>query len=73
MHSIIVPLRISAEEFQRLYQGTVKNVSALSVDAKRVRFPASILRPYVTHNGILGTFAIHFDEQNRFKYIEKID
>jgi hypothetical protein len=71
--SIVVPLRISAEEFQRLYQGSVKEVNALSIDAKRVRFPAHILRPFVTHHGIVGTFAIHFDEQKRFKSIEKID
>ncbi len=73
MHSITVSLRISAEEFQRLYQGTAKDVSALSVDAKRVHFPANILRPFVTHYGVEGTFVIHFDEQKRFKYIEKID
>lgn len=73
MHSIIVPLRISAEEFQRLYEGAVKDVSARSLDGRRVRFPANILRPFVTHSGVDGTFHIHFGDDNRFQRIEKID
>lgn len=72
MRSIIVSLKIQAEEFQRLYQGNVKDVSARSVDGLSVRFPANILRPYVTHAGIVGTFAIHFSDDNRFHSIEKI-
>lgn len=72
MRSIIVPLKIQAEEFQRLYQGNVKDVSARSIDGLSVRFPANILRPYVTRAGIFGTFAIHFSDDNRFHSIEKI-
>lgn len=70
---ILVNLLITAEEYQRLYQGTVRDVLAHSVDGRRVRFPAMILRPYVTHNGISGRFRIIFDEGNRFQSIEKID
>ena len=73
MRSIIVPLRIQPEEFQRLYEGNVKDVSARSIDGLRVRFPANILRPFVNHSGVAGTFAIHFSDDNRFHSIEKID
>jgi predicted flavoprotein YhiN len=73
LHSIIVPLKISPEEFQRLYEGHVKEVSARSSDGRQVRFPANILRPFVTHFGVSGTFAIHFSEDKRFHSIEKID
>lgn len=73
MRSIIVPLRILPDEFQRLYEGNVKDVSARSSDGLRVRFPANILRPFVTHAGVSGTFAIHFGDDNRFHSIEKID
>jgi hypothetical protein len=72
LRSIIVPLKIQADEFQRLYQGTVKDVSARTLDGLIVRFPATILRPFVTHAGIMGTFAIHFSDENRFHSIEKI-
>ena len=73
MSSIIVQLNIYADEFQRLYEGSAKDVTARSSDGRRVRFPANILRPYVTHNGVQGTFAIHFSADNRFQSIEKID
>ncbi|MET0355299.1 MAG: DUF2835 domain-containing protein [Cellvibrio sp.] len=73
MRSIIVPLKIYPDEFQRLYEGNVKDVSALSIEGLRVRFPANILRPYVTHAGVIGTFAIHFSDENKFHSIEKID
>ncbi len=66
-------LRISSDEFQRLYEGTAKEVSARSIDGRRVRFPANILRPFVTHVGIMGIFRIHFSDDNRFHHIEKID
>lgn len=66
-------LQISVTDFQRMYEGTVKDVTARCQEGRRVRFPANILRPFITHNGILGTFHIHFDDDNRFKSIEKID
>ncbi len=66
-------LQISPDEFQRLYEGTVKEVSARSIDGRRVRFPANVLRPFVTHIGISGLFRIQFSDDNRFQRIEKID
>lgn len=73
MRDLIVNLMISADEYQRLYQGVVRDVLAISVDGRRVRFPAMILRPYVTHVGVRGRFRILFDESHRFQGIEKID
>lgn len=73
MNAVILNLFISPDEYQRLYQGAVREVVATSVDGRRIRFPAMILRPWVTHNGIRGRFRIVFDENNRFQKIEKID
>ncbi len=72
LNAIVVSLFISAEEFQRLYQGSAKTVHALSVDGRNIRFPAAILRPFVLHNGVSGTFQINFDEQNRFQSIQRL-
>jgi hypothetical protein len=73
LRSIYVQLNISPEQFQRLYEGVVKTVNARSLDGRNVSFPANILRQFVTHTGIVGTFAIHFSDENRFQNIEKID
>lgn len=72
MKSIIVNIAISAEEFQRLYEGNVKTVFARSIDGRSIRFPAGILRPFVLHTGVRGTFEIEFDEENRFKAIKRL-
>jgi hypothetical protein len=73
LKSIIVNLVISAEEFQRLYEGSAKSVFAKSLDGRNVRFPAAILRPFVLHTGIRGTFQINFDEDSRFQSIQRLD
>lgn len=72
MKSIIVNLSISTDEFQRLYEGNAKTVFAHSIDGRSIRFPAGILRPFVLHNGIRGTFQIDFDEENRFQSILRL-
>jgi hypothetical protein len=73
MRSLVVNLHIAADEYQRLYQGAARDVLAYSADGQRVRFPAMILRPFVTHAGIRGRFRIDFDEQNRFQAIQRVD
>lgn len=72
MKSVIVSLAISADEFQRLYQGTAKEVLAYSTEGQRIRFPAGILRPFVLHSGVYGVFQIDFDKENRFKAINRL-
>lgn len=69
--SIEVVLSISADEFLALYQGIARDVVAVATDGRRVRFPARILQPYVTHQGIQGRFVIQFDASNRFAGISR--
>lgn len=73
MNAVEVNLYISPDEYQRWYQGSAKHVHATTVDGRSVQFPAPILRSFVTREGIRGRFRIHFDTQNRFQTIEKID
>ena len=69
---LTVNLHIEREAFLRLYQGAASNVSAQSEDGLRIKFPANILIPYVSHAGIHGRFAIYFDETNKFQRIERL-
>lgn len=72
MQTITVRLNISPEEFIRLYNGSARNVNAPAIDGRRVSFPAAILRPFVTHQGIRGLFNITFDDNNKFAEIARI-
>lgn len=72
MRSLIVDLSISAEKYLRVYEGSAKHVIAYDRTGLRVQFPVGILRPYVSRDGIIGSFSIEFDKDNKFYSIKKI-
>nr|WP_261841266.1 DUF2835 domain-containing protein [Aliamphritea ceti] len=72
MQQIIVDISLSNEEYLQHYRGTAKNVVAYSRDGRRIRFPADILRSFLLHNGVHGSFAIRFDDQGKFSDIRRL-
>ncbi|GLS26544.1 DUF2835 domain-containing protein [Marinibactrum halimedae] len=70
--SIDVRLSIPAQEYLRLYQSGVANVSAVAVDGRRVQFPSRALRPFVTHQGVVGMFRLYLDEDNRLVNLVRV-
>jgi hypothetical protein len=53
--------------------GSAKVVVARSEDNRTIRFHASAVREFVTHDGIFGDFEITFDENNKLIAIQSID
>jgi len=72
MRNVTISISISAQDYLAHYQGTVKEVVARSSDGRNIRFPSTILKPFVSHEGIRGTFVISFDDNNKFQGIRKI-
>ncbi len=73
MKSVEIHLNISKDEFIKLYQsGGRANVLATARDGRRIQFPASSLRPWLNHSGIVGLFVIYFDDSNRLSRIERL-
>lgn len=72
MAHLIVDIHIPADEFLRWYQGGAKVVNVVARDGRRVQFPADSLQPFVTHSGVHGTFAIHFDVNNKLQRVERL-
>lgn len=72
MPNVYVSLHIPNHRYLSYYQGTADTVLALASDGRRVRFPARVLRPFLTHDGIHGNFLIRFDDQHKFVSIEKL-
>lgn len=72
MPQVIVDLNITAEQYLAHYQGAVKDVIAYSRDGRRIRFPSSLLQPYLLHNGICGSFRITFSPAGKFERMEKL-
>lgn len=65
-------LNLSYDEYSAVYKGHAQHVITRSFDGRTVRFPADILKPYLTHSGVQGTFAIHFDDNNKFESLDKV-
>ena len=71
--SIRFRLAIPAEEYLAYYQGSAQEIVARSDDNRIIRFPASAIRKFVTHDGIYGSFEISFDENNKLIAIQSIE
>ena len=65
-------LTVNQQEYIRYYQGAANNVRVVSECGRRLQFPASRLRPFITHTGISGRFQLTVDNENRFLNLQKI-
>ncbi|MDH5256730.1 MAG: DUF2835 domain-containing protein [Gammaproteobacteria bacterium] len=71
-HSIQFSIKLSYEKYTAYYKGYAQNVLVRAFDGRNIQFPAEILKPYLTHEGINGVFIIHFDDRNKYKSLQKI-
>jgi len=65
-------LNLSAQSYRQYYRGQVNMVQAQSLDGQSVRFPAAILRPYLSHSGVSGLFELEFDEEQKFVSLQRL-
>jgi len=65
-------LALSYHKYLEVYKGNAEYVVAQSFDGRTLRFPADILKPYLTRDGIYGTFAIKFDNHHKFQSLTKV-
>ena len=65
-------LSISREQALRYYRGAALAVQAVSDDGRRVRFPAGILRPFITALGVHGRFRLRVDAHNRVVDLQRL-
>jgi hypothetical protein len=72
MPTITVTLRMSLRRFQAYYEGTAKSVVVRADDGRVVQFPARVLRPFVTHSGIQGTFELTVTARHQFVSIRRL-
>jgi len=65
-------LSISAEQYQLYYQGSAKFVRVRTEDGRTLKFPASELQKYVSHEGIQGRFEIIFDDNHKLLRLNRL-
>ncbi len=71
MQKVTVRLNISPKRFQAYYQGVVESVVATTSDGRSVQFPARVLRPFLSYQGVQGTFEITYDANLKFQAIRR--
>jgi len=72
MTSMRFSLNISAEQYERYYQGSARSVIVTTEDGRTLKFPANALQQFVTHEGIHGHFEILFDHNNKLSKVQRI-
>jgi hypothetical protein len=65
-------LDISSDDYLRYYRGEAQMVQVVADDGRRIRFPASSLRPFVSRDGVRGAFEITLDGENRLLELRKL-
>lgn len=66
-----VHLAINADEYERVYSGSARHILAQDEQGRRIQFPASALRPFVTRDGIAGIFVIRVDANHKLVDVQR--
>ena len=72
MTRYVIDLHIPTDELLRYYRGSTRGVLATARSGLRVRFPAEVLRPFVTRDGVRGTFSLEVDSAHRLTGIARL-
>ena len=65
-------LSLPYDQYLKVYQGMVKNVSVVAEDGRRIAFPAGRIQSFLTTQGINGYFEMELTSENRFVSIKKL-
>ena len=71
-HSLRFRLAVSAEDYLPYYAGKLRDIIVRAEDNRRIRFPASAIRGFLTMDGIHGQFEIQFDGSNKLICVKQI-
>lgn len=71
--SVRIALDIPAERYVTHYAGNAHSVYTTTEGGLSVQFPATVLRKFVTHDGVRGVFDLHFDRENKLTSITRVE
>ena len=72
MPNLEFTLHFTPDEVLRYYRGEARTVVARLDDGRTVQFPAGALQKVVTPEGVHGRFRLRFDENHKFKGLERV-
>lgn len=72
MLSLLFDISIPAQDYLRVYQGTANRVLIRSRDGRTLSLPARHLQPFLTHDGIYGSFIMEFNTQGQLLDLRRL-
>ena len=72
MYEFRFTLNVPAKKINELYQDGMRQVIVRSHNGKRIQLPAHELRRFITDSGLVGSFRVVFDENNKLIRLERI-
>lgn len=73
MQELIVDIALPAERFLAWYRGQAGRVLMRSRDGRSVSLPAHHLRPFLTHEGVYGSFSLRFTPEGQLLSLERVE
>ena len=73
MHKLIVDLALPAERYLAWYRGQAGRVLMHARDGRSISLPAHHLRPFLTHEGVYGSFVLRFTDEGKLVALERLE
>ncbi|WP_185268506.1 DUF2835 domain-containing protein [Halopseudomonas xiamenensis] len=72
MQELIIDVALPAERYLAWYRGDAKRVLMRSRDGRSISLPAHHLRPFLTHEGVYGSFVMRFTSEGKMVSLERL-
>lgn len=69
---LIVDVALPAERYLAWYRGDAGRVLMVSRDGRRVSLPAHHLRPFLSYDGVYGSFVMRFTDDGKLLSLERL-
>jgi hypothetical protein len=65
-------LDLSVAACEKYYRGQVNQVMARSTDGTSIQFPALLIKPFVSGNGVHGLFTLTCDDDGKNSNLQRV-
>lgn len=72
MPSLVLDIHLTTDQFLAFYQGRANRVLAYSRDGRSVSLPAHHLRPFLSHDGIQGSFQLEVSAEGKLISVKRL-
>lgn len=73
MQKLTVHLALPAERYLAWYRGQAGRVLMHARDGRSISLPAHHLRPFLSHEGVYGSFELTFTDDGKLVSLERVE